>query len=199
MTFLISCSTVPAKPIVKSEVPVSPKNYVVHIINMDKTKAYQGTGFYLRHGAKTFLISNAHMCQMPYLTIDGSPIIYQTKDYHLSKNADLCAIEVDQPTGYKLAPEEATSGTHIHSMGYGAGQYSEKDCYITYKEGTVMFIGILLRAMTTNCKIIPGDSGSPALNDKDEVVAVFFGTHLVLGIGYAVPYDYIVQFLGELE
>lgn len=165
----------------------SRKNNTVSVVNSDSSRG--GTGFYVRAGGKTLVVTNAHVCKTSsYMLVtneDGRT--YPAKVIKTDKNIDLCALEGEE-----------------HSYFYVAWFSPECPSEYVYTQGHPNLKPLVFTTTTVCDRVvffhpIPGDSGSPVLNGKNELVGVIRAyDNDRKDIGYMVSLTDLKLFLGSL-
>jgi S1-C subfamily serine protease len=131
-----------------------------HIVQIH-TMTGMGTGFYIRYKAKTYLVTNAHVCGHSNVikTVDG-----MHKVLKLSDKVDLCLIENTREHGLPLAYTALQSLDKVIVTGYPLGQP------ITSRIGRA--VGMYQGYYLISVAIFGGNSGSPVLNEDGRVTGV---------------------------
>ena len=152
---------------------------------------------------------------------------FYVDSYRKSLIHDLCLINVSSDLGYHtlLAPfpptrfEEITVSGHPHLLPImiTKGALSDKETVTvmmgirpcTDKEASDPTTGLFclfmnglpvlktFQAIAESATIQPGSSGSGVYNSQGQIVAVIFAGGSDFGYGFAVPYEYIYNFLNE--
>jgi len=165
MFTICACSTL----VGREEVVQHKLDETVRQIYMYKKGLFQGraTAFILTYSMRTYIITNRHVCERADLLMLG-PVPLTTMI--VSYDTDLCAIPTIPTTpSLLLADLMVPNGTKVYSLGYGGGVYKQKTGTIKGAERTLGYVG---DSTSINLKIIPGDSGSPVVNEEGKVLGV---------------------------
>jgi serine protease Do len=135
-----------------------------HIVQIH-TMTGMGTGFYIRYKAKTYLVTNAHVCGHSNVikTVDGLHKVLK-----LSDKVDLCLIENTREHGLPLAYTALQSLDKVIVTGYPLGQP------ITSRIGRA--VGMFQGNYFISVAVFGGNSGSPVMNKYGEVAGVVYGS-----------------------
>jgi len=162
-----------------------------------------GTGFAIRaKSGKTVIVTNEHVCNASsnkeiYFEKQSGKI-YHTIIIERSKKTDLCVVDaLTQLDGLNLSEKpDLKQGVHVlghpfgwplkHTFGY---IFNRDVIQMPYPGGKTKNIDSYF---ATNL-IAPGNSGSPAVNDLGEVVAVAFA--LEGPTSFLIPYEYLKEIL----
>lgn len=156
-----------------------------------------GTGFYIQYRAKTFVVTNKHICE--YGKLSGSIKLKEgrRKILHISKKHDLCLIESKRNWGLNLAGRKALPLEKVILVGHPRG------IPLTVREGRI--IGPHRVCFSpTNCldsqrisaMAYGGNSGSPVTNEYGRVIGVLFaGNPNYPSEPFIVPYKYLKELL----
>ncbi len=134
------------------------------IIKSDKGA---GTGFFLRMEGRVYCVTNHHVlaaCQnLQISTTDGR--IFTPLYYEVAEDRDLARIVIEEapPSFTTISAAELNEKIQVLGNSGGAG-------VITFDEGKV--IGGGTSVFEVNSDFIPGNSGSPVLNEMGAVVGV---------------------------
>lgn len=157
-----------------------------------------GTGFLVKApSGKDYILTNAHVCEIAR--------VLQTDRWstaldliQVSDHTDLCLLEAPQGLGQaiELANQEPKAHEQIHIIGQGLLLGN------TLTEGHwVGHIGPTLRVMSPaycTATVLPGNSGSPVLDDAGRLVGVVFASGPILdNRGLLVPLSDIKEFLKD--
>ncbi len=163
-----------------------------------------GTAFVLNTPTGKIAISAGHVCTPStdgYLMAEKFPNIYneKIKILKIDKDRDLCAMEVpsDLP-GLDIAKGALQAYQNLHSAGYPMGtSLAPRSGNLT---GAVQnpFIPTSSTVEETTILAHPGDSGSPVVNDKNEVVGVLTMAALEIEKSFMQTRTTLRNFLTEL-
>jgi len=171
--------------------------YVVKVENLAGTSG--GTGFYLKHRGKVYIITNQHVCNLAtqgLLIISNKIYTYGATVYKIYPYSDLCAIN---------APAEQTSGLSIarwhsiHQRIFIIGHPLLEPTTITEGEisdYTEITIPYKINVMSMTAQVLGGNSGSPVVDNFGNVVGVAFAGYQ--SRSYAVPYEDLYEFAESL-
>lgn len=156
-----------------------------------------GTGFVVRApSGQTYILTNRHVCQ-DVMYIDNQTYLMPAKIIEVSQTTDLCLIEAPgllYGLGLNIAEAEPEAFDPIHIIGWGMLMG------LTLTDGTWVgrlpeVLGVKHPAYAT-ASILPGNSGSPVLNDQGEVVGVAYASGDVIdNRAFIVPLEDIQEFL----
>lgn len=162
-----------------------------------------GTGFYMDILGNDVLITNQHVCEIfnmtgaqPFIeSFDHAPM-HEYKVLKENNQTDLCAIQVTHTPGMTplVLGTEARYGEDVLILGHPLfthllptfGTLSEE------VEDTLHPNNII---MTVNGRIFPGNSGSPVVDMKGNVVGVISEGDNESNIGFMVTYQHLVDFI----
>lgn len=166
-----------------------------------------GTGFHVNYLGKVLILTNKHVCDAG-LRIDKSKTLRVenriVKIIKISKMHDLCAVEPIQKSGLNLATKEAAPLDRITLIGHprGLDTVIRKGAIINHGERSCIFYSTGLRCLEStriSATAYPGNSGSPVLNNKGNLVGVLFaGQNAYPHEPLIVPYSYVKTFLSNL-
>lgn len=108
--------------------------------------------------------------------------------------------------GYPLGEELNISGGYLKGLSdvlIGLPEVPSSECTgpdnrimkINLFFGSYELCSIIRKAMQTNINIHPGNSGSPMVNEDEEVTGVVFATNSITKWGSSVPLEYVVDLL----
>ncbi len=182
-----------------------------------------GTGFEVRspNSGRVYTITNGHVCAIAVnglvaAHVPGTERTINIRVLEVSDTTDLCLLEgLPSASGLTLA-QSFKEGDAITSIGHpylrplqAAQGYiiSIEDIQILEAEKMVdectgpsrqVVEGICIRtvrAITTNMRIFPGNSGSPTFNDDGDVVGVVFAGDTNTQHGDLIPLQEVRDFL----
>lgn len=180
---------------------------VVAFNSFVKGKTY-GTGFHVNYLGKTFILTNKHVCDAGLRIDKGKALRVNNRIVKIIKiddQHDLCAVEATQSKGLSLAAREAEVLDSITLIGHPRGlptivrkgaivEHGLQAC-ISYYEGVRCLESTRISALA-----YPGNSGSPVLNIKGNIVGVLFaGSSYYPHEPLIVPYAYVKQFIQKIH
>lgn len=137
-----------------------------------ETESGQGSGFIVSSGNKKFTITNRHVIQgasnILMRTVDGVKLL--VRGIELSDTLDAARLSFYEPTNSSVPTLTVSTNNPVigdkisvygNSLGKGA---------ITMLDGAVLGIGP--DAVEVNADFVPGNSGSPILDARDEVIGI---------------------------
>ena len=174
-------------------------------------KPVSATGYFIEHNKRVFFITNAHVCQgFTILTIskvneDGLPEAKGAiKVIGASKKYDLCIVELNnkydkswKPKALKLALKEPKYMDKAYTYGYplrfGGVHRSGYFLNIINQASLGKVLGI-------HVPVVFGQSGSPVVNEKGEVVCTVFAMpRATTTLGYCQQTYKLFELLGKIE
>jgi len=174
-------------------------------IGANQTAERLGVGLVVGDGNR--MITNAHMVEgakeITVKTADGRTIVAQV--LKSDPQMDLALLKAD---GLNLRPPAFASsaaikvGQKVHALGK---PFLSSDNF-TLTSGIISALPVnlpkgSLTLMQTDAVINPGNSGGPLINENGQVVGVTTAClstgENVAGIGFAIPIDEVVKFVGK--
>lgn len=155
----------------------------------DVMETYTGSAFELELNGKVYTVTNRHLCNNQHFLVsinDQNGRLSLIKVIALSSSNDLCILEGDSDIGLKVA-ETLEMNQHIFIFGHPRGEPLTATEGNTIKPEIVTINNVPFEAISTTVPIDYGNSGSPVLNEKYEVVGVFFGLYPEEKHAYNVP------------
>jgi S1-C subfamily serine protease len=164
------------------------------------------SGWVLYINNKPFIVTNKHVCADGEMFVQpsSSNIMYHAQKVRASTMTDLCLIvpEQDFPAvgGFQIAKRSAATNDILHVTGHPFGSpLGDFDCHFM-EYGTAPASLDSLRVGLLDRIIFPGNSGSPVLNDANEVVGVIFAYmrnphKQTEGVGAFIPREELLRFL----
>lgn len=166
----------------------------------------QGTGFAVATPKGYFVLTNAHVCHIArnhrFRIVFDRGLVTTGKQYALDANKDLCLIEVKDLTfGLPVAPdfvngEVAYTAGHPEGGPYKEGQgiYGEVVAFPIELWNDFVILAIRREFHGT---VVGGQSGSPVVNDRGQVIGVICCSTLNDGTGSFVMLNDVKQFITE--
>jgi S1-C subfamily serine protease len=153
-----------------------------------------GTGFLVKtQNGNTVILTNRHICRMDpsksYVLLEQGLSVYAARILVISSLTDLCIIQappeiVASRIAYKLSAEDPTPGEHVTVYGHpylrpltrSAGRYvnTSREPLDMESEALAFDPKKVVRIGSIDFMVFPGNSGSPLLNDDDEVIGIIF-------------------------
>lgn len=153
-----------------------------------------GTGFLVKtQNGNTVILTNRHICRMDtsksYVLLEQGLSVYAARILVISSLTDLCIIQappeiVASRIPYKLSAEDPTPGEHVTVYGHpylrpltrSAGHYvsTSREPLDMESEALAFDPKKVVRIGSIDFMVFPGNSGSPLLNDDDEVIGIIF-------------------------
>jgi len=137
-------------------------------VKIIETDSGRGSGFLIKEGEQTYLMSNAHVlagCKtFKALGMQGGELALSQYIEVAGDGRDLVRIPVKETTGLRPAPT-IKIGEQILVMGNSGGARM-----VTQSRGEVLAVGP--DRVEVSAAFIQGNSGGPVLNSKNEVVGV---------------------------
>ena len=133
-----------------------------------KTDGGSGTGFFMKFGGKTYLVSNEHVirsARTPIVTlVDGTEVRLGALD--IAEDRDLARYEVEGTYScFEQAEGVPNNGDKVWVYGNSVG-----DGVITTLTGSITGVGGM--ALKIDADIVGGNSGSPIVDSKGLVIGV---------------------------
>lgn len=186
-------------------VEVDPGLYTVRIRSQTCEGLGVGSGFLID---STTIVTNRHVVEgadtLEVETSDGVDLTVAVADQGLL--ADLAVVRLETPMApargedaphATLAPVNPAPGDAIRAFGYPDGGV------LTVTEGEVEDyiadprLGNLSKVFRSDVEIHPGNSGGPALNDRNEVVGVVYAIEVATEKALIVPVDTLQRLLDD--
>jgi serine protease Do len=164
-----------------------------------------GTGWAIKVHGKSYIITNRHVCRMYDGNYQASiklnnGSVFTRNIIAISPILDLCAIEgIEELGGLGLA-----SGTYIGEIVSVVGHPMLLPLNVAYGailEQTTFSIGWEGEqdlVYLSTCQIMPGNSGSPVVNYRGQVMGVAFAADSDVHWGLIIPLEDLKYFLGTL-
>lgn len=189
----------------------TPDNYVFRVLN--RTKGHAGTGFFLQTKKGIIAVTNAHVCdERPFRLVgkNSNEELIDLSVIAVDYNADLCFMAVNNPVGaFKLSETLPIKKDKLYSMGFTkmepmvvrqyslVGRDTQMINYPPFFCGGFPMCFIDLKVYELSVPPVPGNSGSPLLNEDGDVVGVIVAQ---MGyMGYAVPLEVLQVDITALE
>ena len=180
-------------------------NKVKNKINTaDNTIVYTtgGTGFII--DAKCYLVTNAHVVEgARNIAIQNSRGEYMAKVVHINMEKDIAILKIDDESfkpyasvPYTISRSAGKLAEPIFTLGYPRSEIVYGQGYLSAKTG--------FNGDTLSCQLEiaanRGNSGSPILNKKGEVIGILNGRQRnIEGFAFAIQGKYIYNVLDELK
>jgi serine protease Do len=215
----INAAGTPAEEATVPTTVIDVANAVVMILPYTLDHAMTGgTGFLVKSKTRgPVILTNRHVCEVMnpdnvIYYIEQPPIRYAGRRIKKSANTDLCAIQVPEEflrsrKPLRLATRPLQIGQHVNVYGhpflnpltYSEGHYINTTREpLNFKDGTLS-ADTIMQMGRVDFMVQPGNSGSPLLNDANEVVGIIFAMEGGNHMGLFIPLDEIQQFLETLE
>lgn len=168
---------------------------VVEVVKMSPFGGIEGggTGFQIKENGTKYIITNAHVCHAfdggdGYAFIkeeDGRTI--RRKIIQISTMTDLCAIEGDEDLGYLTIGGDVYTGEILAAVGHPL-LLPTNVSYGAVLEESVFVVGDeTVDAYLSTIQTLPGNSGSPVVNYRGQVVGVIFAGDSSVFWGLFIP------------
>ena len=202
------CVAPPDRPEVSTDVldapvEIDPRDYTVRIRSTTCEGLGVGSGFLIDD---TTIVTNRHVVEgaevLEVETSDGRSLEVAVANQGLL--ADLAVVRLadgmseamgEERVHAVLAPVNPEPGESIRAVGYpGGGE-------ITVTEGVVEdykadpLLGNLSKVIRSDVEIHPGNSGGPAVNDRNEVIGVVYAIEVATDKSLIVPVDTLQRLL----
>ncbi|HQV59172.1 MAG: trypsin-like peptidase domain-containing protein [Chitinophagaceae bacterium] len=180
-------------------------NKVKNKINTaDNTIVYTtgGTGFII--DAKGYLVTNAHVVEgAKNIAVQNSRGEYMAKVVHINMEKDIAILKIDDESfkpyasvPYTISRSAGKLAEPIFTLGYPRSEIVYGQGYLSAKTG--------FNGDTLSCQLEiaanRGNSGSPILNKKGEVIGILNGRQRnIEGFAFAIQGKYIYNVLDELK
>lgn len=176
--------------------------HVVAFKWLGKDNGRYATGFHLKYGNKTYIVTNKHVCDFNikiynhrYIQFDN----YVGEIITISKKHDLCLVTSNREEGLELAQREAKAMEEVILVGHPRGIGK------TIRNGRVIDEITIHTPWLDNKSTISqrisstayrGNSGSPVVNKHGKVVGVLFaGSPAYPTEPFIVPFRFLIEFL----
>lgn len=164
---------------------------------LDPIHGFNATAVSIKTEKRVVLITNRHVCENNTSLLLENSLIPGTRFAVVVtqwKKADLCMLTSVTSSGYRLA-SYYTFGEQIKIVGYPAGEFMvstgkliDHECY---KSANSCFLH-------ANAAVAGGSSGSPAFNNRNEIVGIVAVGHKDFdNYSGLVPLEAIKQFIKE--
>lgn len=161
-----------------------------------------GTGFII--DPKGYLVTNAHVVEnAKQIVIQNNRGGYLVKVVHIDPSKDMAILKIDDPNfkpysslPYSISKQTARLAEPIFTLGYPRNEIVYGQGYLSARTG--------YNGDTLSCQIEiaanRGNSGSPILNRKGEVIGILNGKQTnAEGFAFAVQSKYIFSVLDSLK
>jgi len=199
---------------------------IVKVLNPELTGG--GTGFVIKHGKKNVIVTNDHVCGVSsggFVTVEEDsgtlsikPILKRSfvrdlcliegvnaPPMQLASSANLSRFDVVKVLGHPfLKPTTPSQGYYLGNMIGNIGFNPDKDgnCpspATKYDAGPFgLFCVLRMELSLTTVPIYPGNSGSPIVNSKGEVIGVINSSDSNDNHGNFIPLPYLKEILNEV-
>jgi serine protease Do len=157
-----------------------------------------GTGFGIVSPTtgKHYILTNKHVCEVATEVRSEEGPAYVAQKIVVAEYTDLCLLEAGYLTSaLELASSYPEAHDPIHILGYGylLGNTLTEGHYVGRIYDSIL--GVMFPAYAT-APILPGNSGSPVINDSGEVVGVVYASGAEIDYrALIVPLEDIYQIL----
>lgn len=154
-----------------------------------------GTGFVVRApSGKSYILTNAHVCQVALMV--EADRRFPMEIIEVDANSDLCLVEARGISpALEVATEEPDAHDNVHIIGYGMllGNTLSEGHYVGRIQGPILRVE---SPAYVTAVVLPGNSGSPVLNDEGKVVGVVYASSpAIANRALIVPIEDIKEFL----
>lgn len=178
-----------------------PQGIEQYVVKLTSTNGRTATGFHLEYRGNIYLVTNNHVCLNNTSLHDG---VSNRAVIAISWAHDLCVLESDRSNGLRLSQDDPIKTERIYVFGHPhggklvirAGYYS----HLVTKYLTHISTSNAKEYYSVEVPIFAGNSGSPMVNLRGDVLGVIFGTNTKTHkTGYAVPRIDVINFLSQLD
>jgi len=182
-------------------------NKVVEVVKVDPLFGQiqgGGTGWSVKLHGKYYIITNKHVCEMyqgdknATIKLNDGRLLHR-QVISISDISDLCAIEGIEEIGALSLADNIYIGEIVSVVGHplllpinvSYGAILEENNFQIGFESELAFL--------STCQILPGNSGSPVVNYRGQVVGVAFAADSDVHWGLIIPLDDLKMFLSRLS
>lgn len=181
---------------------------LVYVVASSNDMTSFGSGFvYKTNKNKAYIITSYHVVE-DYNSIyvyNKNNVKEKGKILNYDIDNDVVLIEVSNDLNLKSLKLGNSDNIKVKDSIYVVGSPIENEYFATYTSGIISYINRKIKVKTSNgsstvntiqidAKINYGNSGSPLLNEKNEVIGMVFVKEEELdGIGFAIPINKIKE------
>ncbi|MFH1438210.1 MAG: serine protease [Pseudomonadota bacterium] len=177
---------------------------------------YQGTAFLIDYKRERYLVSNFHVISLLrniFIETEKKVAYKELKVLAVDRQHDVAVLEASTlPSSLKGLPYtlEFQTSQKIYIVGYP--DMRSKENHLNFGTGVVSDASYMApfymgkgeaKNIQLTAPINPGNSGSPVLNERAEVIGVvswrFSAKADIQGGNYAVPFQYVTTLMTEIE
>jgi len=184
----------------------SPDKHSAAVVMLVSPSGNGGTGFGVvsPYTGKTYILTNAHVCEIATAVVPPEGAMYALKILKIADYTDLCIAEAGYLDSFiSVSHSDLKAFDHINILGHGLL------LPLTYTEGHYVgripdqVLSVFMPGYGT-ASILPGNSGSPVMNDAGELVGVAYASgdavnNRVLMVPLADIYSFIADYESSLE